>query len=123
MNKCFLIGNLTEDPKVSTTSSGIAMCAFTLAVNRDFPEKDGTRKCDFFRCVSWRKTADLCGQYLAKGRKVSVIGSIHFDTFKGKDGVGKNTHQVTVDSVEFLTPKNEQPKDDWSNITDADMPF
>ena len=76
MNKAILIGNLTRDPEVRTTGSGTTVCTFTIAVNRRFQNQAGERVSDFFNIVAWRQLGELCGKYLSKGRKVSVIGEI-----------------------------------------------
>lgn len=108
MNKAILIGNLTRDPEIRTTQSGISMCSFTVAVNRRYNAADGTRQTDFIPVVTWRKTAELCGQYLAKGRKVGVVGEIQTRSYEAKDGTKRYVTEVVADEVEFLTPRGEQ---------------
>ena len=77
MNKVYLIGNLTRDPEMRSTSTGIPVCNFSIAVNRRFRNaQTGQQETDFFNIVAWRQLAELCGRYLAKGRKVAVFGSI-----------------------------------------------
>ena len=66
MNKVFLIGNLTRDPELSSTTSGISYCRFTLAVSRNFASKDGKRETDFINIRVWRALADNCAKYLKK---------------------------------------------------------
>ena len=75
MNKIFLVGNLTADPDYSVTSNGTPMCRFTVAVNRRFSGQSEERTADFFRVVTFRKTAENCSSFLAKGRKVGVMNS------------------------------------------------
>ncbi|MEL7610658.1 MAG: single-stranded DNA-binding protein [Bacillota bacterium] len=108
MNKAILIGNLTRDPEVRTTQSGVSMCSFTIAVNRRFTNADGSKQTDFIPIVTWRKTAELCGQYLAKGRKVAVIGEIQTRSYDAKDGTKRFVTEVVADEVEFLSPRGEQ---------------
>lgn len=108
MNKAVLIGNLTKDPEVRTTQSGVSMCSFTIAVNRRFTGSDGTKQTDFIPVVTWRKTAELCGQYLAKGRKVAVVGEIQTRSYDAKDGSKRYVTEVVADEVEFLSPRGEQ---------------
>ena len=76
MNKVFLIGNLTKDPEMRSTQSGVAVCNFSIAVNRRFKNANGEQETDFLNVIAWRQLAELCGKYLAKGRKVAVTGSI-----------------------------------------------
>ena len=75
MNKVFLIGNLTRDPELSETASGVTMCRFAIAVNRNY-STDGERQTDFFNCTAWRGLADTVSRYAKKGKKVAVSGSI-----------------------------------------------
>ena len=64
MNKAILIGNLTRIPRCALRRAAVSMCSFTIAVNRRFTGSDGSKQTDFIPIVTWRKTAELCGQYL-----------------------------------------------------------
>ena len=106
MNKAILIGNLTRDPEISHLGdNGTPCCRFTLAVNRRYANKDGERKADYISIVVWRELATLCGQWLAKGRKVGVIGSLQSRSYDGQDGLKRYVTEVVADEVEFLFPK------------------
>ncbi len=110
MNKLTIIGNLTRDPELRTTSSGVNVCDFTVAVNRR-QRKDaqsGQPDADFFRVTAWRQLADLCARYLSKGRKVCVVGPVSVHTFTGNDGNTRASLEVTADDVEFLSSRNDQ---------------
>lgn len=109
MNKVILIGNLTRDPETRTTGSGLTCCQFTLAINRRFKNADGNREADYINVVTWRQTADLCARYLAKGRKVCVVGQIQTRSYDAQDGSKRYVTEVVADEVEFLTPA-EQPR-------------
>lgn len=76
MNKVYLIGNLTRDPELAETSSGIKVCRFAIAVNRTYAGSDGNRETDFFNITVWRTQAENCGRYLKKGSKVAIVGSL-----------------------------------------------
>lgn len=102
MNRLTIIGNLTRDPEMHTTSSGINVCSFTVAVNRR-RKVDGQPEADFFRVTVWRGLADVCQQYLTKRSKVAVIGSVAVSTYTGNDGTTRASLDVTADSVEFLS--------------------
>ena len=106
MNKVFLIGNLTRDPEIRTTTTGIQVCNFSIAVNRR-RRAEGTQETDFFNIVAWRQLADLCSKYLSKGRKVAVTGSVSVSTYTGNDGTTRASLEVTADDVEFLSPRGE----------------
>ncbi len=106
MNKVILIGNLTKDPDVRTTGSGTSVCTFRIAVSRRFANQQGERMSDFFDVVAWRQLADLCGRYLAKGRKVAVVGELQNRSYDAKDGTKRYVTEVVADEVEFLTPRD-----------------
>ena len=106
MNKVILIGNLTRDPELSETPSGIAVCRFSIAVSRTYANSEGTRETDFFNITVWRGLADNCSRYLKKGNKVAVIGSLQTRSYEDKDGVKRNVIDVIASDVEFLTPKS-----------------
>ena len=108
MNKIFLIGNLTNDPETRTTQSGVSVCSFNIAVNRRFSQAGGERQTDFFRINAWRQLGDNCQRFLAKGRKVAVVGELQPRTYEDKNGVTRMSLDITADEVEFLTPKNAE---------------
>ena len=105
MNKVFLIGNLTKDPEMRSTQSGVAVCNFAIAVNRRFKNANGEQETDFLNVIAWRQLAELCGKYLVKGRKVAVTGSIQTRTYEAKDGSKRTAWDIVADEVEFLTPQ------------------
>ena len=109
MNKLTIIGNLTRDPELRTTTSGVNVCSFTVAVNRRNRRDDqnGQPEADFFRVTAWRQLADICSRYLAKGRKVCVVGSVSVHTYTGNDGTTRASLEVTADEVEFLSSRND----------------
>ena len=102
-----MIGNLANDPKSRTTSSGIATCTFRLAVQRRFANASGVREADFIPVVCWRQTAELCSKYLLKGRKVAVEGSIQTRSYDAQDGTKRFVTEIIADNVEFLSSREE----------------
>lgn len=108
MNKVVLIGNLVRDPEVRATQSGISVCNFTVAVNRRFKKENGEQETDFLNVIAWRQLAELCGKYLAKGRKVAVTGSIQTRQYEAKDGSKRTAWDIVADEVEFLSPQSQQ---------------
>ncbi len=108
MNKVILVGNLTRDPELSETPSGIAVCRFAIAVSRDYANADGTRETDFFNITVWRGRAENCGKYLKKGNKVAIVGSLQNRSYDDKDGVKRYVTDVVANEVEFLTPRSSQ---------------
>ena len=107
MNKVILIGNLTRDPELTETPSGVAVCRFAIAVSRDYANADGTRETDFFNITVWRARAEVCGKYLKKGNKVAVVGSLQNRTYDDKDGNKRKSVEVVADNVSFCGSKNE----------------
>ncbi len=106
MNKVILVGNLTRDPELTETPSGVAVCRFAIAVSRDYASADGTRETDFFNITVWRGRAENCGKYLKKGNKVAVVGSLQTRSYEDKDGIKRNVTDIVASEVEFLTPKS-----------------
>ena len=109
MNKLIIIGNLTRDPETRTTSSGISVCDFTVAVNRRNSRANagGQPEADFFRVSAWRQLGENCQRFLAKGRKVCVTGPVTARTYQANDGTTRVSLEVTADDVEFLSSRND----------------
>lgn len=107
MNKLTITGNLVRDPELRTVGSGINVCTFTVAVNRR-KKAEGQPEADFFRVSAWRGLAETCSKYLAKGRKVAVVGRVSAQAYMGSDGTAKASLELTADDVEFLSSRNEQ---------------
>ena len=97
-----------RNPELRTTTSGKQVCSFTVAVNRRRSEGQ-EQEADFFRVSVWNKMAEVCQKYLAKGRKVAVVGPVRVSTYTtGQDGVTRANMDVLAESVEFSSPKSEQ---------------
>ena len=105
MNKVILIGNLTKDPELSTTNSGINYCRFTLAVPKRFVQ-NGDRDAEFINIVVWRVQADNCHKYLKKGSKACVVGSLQTRSYDAQDGSKRYVTEVVAEEVEFLSTKS-----------------
>ena len=105
MNKVLLIGRLTRDAELS--QSGSTYAKFTLAVNRQFKDKDGSKKADFINCVAFGKTAEILTQYTQKGSQIGVDGSLQVSSYE-KNGVKQFSTSVVVESIELLGSKGEQ---------------
>ena len=138
MNKIFLIGNLTRDPEMRTTNSGVSVCTFTVAVNRRRSGAEaGQTEADFFRISAWRQLGENCNRFLAKGRKCAVTGTLTLQTYTGNDGQTRSSLEVQADEVEFLTPRSEQTgnsqpaagsapaarSNEFIQVNDDDLPF
>ena len=112
MNKVFFIGNLTRDPELSETNSGVPVCRFAIAVNRRFSAGDAERQTDFFNVTAWRGLADNVAKFCKKGNKVAVTGSIQIRNYEDNAGQKRTFVDIIADDVEFLTPKGGASSDD-----------
>lgn len=112
-NKVFLIGNLTRDPELRYTTSGIPVARFAVAVNRfkkgGAAEGEGGQDVDFINIVAWRRLAEICGEYLKKGRPVAIEGRLQISNFTGKDGQPRTMSEVIADGMQMLGQRNQQP--------------
>jgi len=107
MNKVILVGNLTADPELTRTPNDVAVCRFTLAIQRRFANQNGERQADFIPIVVWRQAAENCGKYLKKGSRAGVSGSIQTRSYDAQDGTKRYVTEVIADEVEFLsTPRD-----------------
>lgn len=123
MNKLTIIGNLTNNPEMRVTQSGINVCSFGVAVNRRRAQ-GAEPQADFFRVSAWRGLAENCQKYLAKGRKVAVTGSVSVSVYTASNGEARANLEVNADDVEFLSPKNEdQPQQATVNHSQPQLPM
>jgi len=114
MNVICLIGRLTRDPELRYTPSNIAVCKFTLAVDRKF-KSDGQPTADFINCVAWRSTAEFISKYFDKGVRMGVTGSLQINTWENEEGKKMYSAEVLVNSIDFADGKKDvstsaQPK-------------
>lgn len=106
LNRVVLIGRLTKDPELRYTPSGVAVATFTLAVDRNFKNANGERDTDFIPCVVYRQLAELCANYLSKGRLASVDGRLQIRSYDAQDGQRRWVTEVIAENVQFLSPKD-----------------
>lgn len=118
MNKLHIIGNLVRDPELRTTNTGKDVCSFTVAVNRR-NKREGEPDADFFRVTAWNERGKLCKQYLSKGKKVSVVGSVSVNLYHKQDGTAAASLEVNAEDVEFLSPRDGG----FVPVQDDDDPF
>lgn len=127
MNKIFAIGNLTKDPELRKTQSDVSVCTFSIACNRRFKNASGEREADFLNIVVWRAQADSCYQYLKKGSKVAVAGSLQSRSYEDKDGNRRFVTEIVADEVEFIGVRgdksNADPFADMAPAADEELPF
>ena len=104
LNKIQLIGNLTRDPEMKYTKNGAAITRFSIATNRSWKDDAGnkTESVTYHDCVAWSKLAEICGQYLSKGKPVYVEGRIDKRPWEDKDGIKRINVEVTVNDLIML---------------------
>lgn len=104
VNKVILIGNLGRDPELRYTQGGQAVANFTLATTDRFSSKDGERqeRTEWHRIVAWARTAELCAQYLSKGRSVYIEGRLQTREWEDREGQKRRTTEIVAQTVQFL---------------------
>ena len=140
MNSVVLVGRLAQDPELRyIAGTGMPVVTFTLAVGREFTDKNGERGVDFIDIQAWNKQAETVANYLKKGNMVSVNGSIRVETYTDKEGNRRRSFRINANRVEFLIT-DRQPKTtnqmkepifepsfgedfDFTAIDDTDLPF
>ena len=102
LNHITIMGRLTRDPELRRTGSGIAVASFTVAVDRDFGNRDGgERETDFIDCVAWRQTGEFVSKYFTKGSMIVVSGRLQIRNWNDKEGNKRRTAEVVADNCYF----------------------
>ncbi len=122
-NKIFLAGRLTKDPELRYTNNNLAVCSFTLAVNRVFA-KEGQQQADFIPITAWGKTAEFCSKYFVKGQKVIVIGRLQVRSWDDNEGKKRWSTEVVAEEVDFADGKksstgNSNTSDSYEPVQDS----
>ena len=109
LNQIVLMGRLVRDPELRRTGSGTAVASFTIAVDRDFADKQsGEKETDFIECVAWRQTGEFVSKYFSKGRMIVVSGRLQVRKWKNKDGENRYSTEVIAENVYFGDSKKEE---------------
>ena len=107
MNKVFLIGNLTRDPEMRSTQSGVPVCNFSIAVNRRFRNaQTGQQETDFLNIVAWRQQAEFVSKYFQKGSLIAIEGSLQTRQYQDKNGNNRTAVEVVANNINFAGSKN-----------------
>ncbi len=114
LNKVILVGRLTRDPETRYTSGGLALCKFSVAVDRRSKNQSGEKVTDFFYCTAFRQTAEYVQQWLGKGSLVAVEGRIEIDNVEQQDGSKRTYVNITCDSVQGLDSPRDSGGDNYS---------
>ncbi|MDT0886623.1 single-stranded DNA-binding protein [Staphylococcus pseudintermedius] len=128
LNRVVLVGRLTKDPEFRTTPSGVSVATFTLAVNRNYKNKNGEQQADFINCIVFRKQAENVNNYLSKGNLAGVDGRLQSRSYENQEGRRIFVTEVICDSVQFLESKNNnqsnnQPQQQRGQVPAQDNPF
>lgn len=110
LNKAIIVGRLTRDPEVRTTTSGINVTSFGVATNFVWTDQSGTKKeqVEFHNIVAWRKLGEIVGQYLRKGSRVLVEGRLQTRNWEGQDGSKRNRTEIVADNLIMLDSKGDR---------------
>lgn len=106
LNHVTVMGRMTKDPEMRRTENS-AVTSFTVAVDRDFKNKDGNKDTDFFNCVAWKNTAEFVSKYFHKGSMAVVSGRLQTRSWTDKDGNKRSTTEIVADNVYFGESKSE----------------
>ena len=130
MNKAILVGNLTKDPELITTTNGVDVARFTIAVQRKYKNANEEYESDFINCVAWRSSAEFIHKYFKKGNKIGIVGSIQTRSYDAEDGTKRYITEINVEECEFVQSKksddnkSEEPKEpEMQPIDDDGLPF
>lgn len=132
LNKVQLIGNLGRDPELKYTSAGVAVATFSIATSDSWKDQEGNtqERTEWHNIVAWRKLAEICGEWLKKGKRVYIEGRLQTRSYE-KDGVKKYTTEIVADQLIMLdgAPKSAPAGDSEAVASDAapakedDLPF
>lgn len=129
LNKIVIMGRLTRDPELRRTQSGVSVTSFSLAVERDFKNPDGSRETDFIEVVAWRNTAEFASKYFSKGRMAVVEGRFQIRDWTDKEGNKRRSAEVLAESIYFGDSKRDDAPTEntaptFEEIDDeGDIPF
>ena len=109
LNQAFIMGRLAQDPEVRHTQSGVTVCSFTLAVDRDIKDKQtGERKTDWIPVTAWRGTGELVSRYLHKGDSIVVVGRLEIQEWTDRQGNKRTTPNVSAENVYFTGGRRQE---------------
>ncbi len=139
LNSIIIMGRLTADPELRSTSSGLSVTSFNVAVDRGYVRAGEERKADFIPVVAWREKADFVSKYFRKGSMIAVQGSLQSRNYEDKNGNKRVAYEVIADQISFCGSKSESGSvsgessspssysnsvaDDFSSVVDDDLPF
>lgn len=105
-NKVILMGRICRDPELKTTQSGVSMCRFTIAVDRQFQKQGEERQADFFDVTAWRQTAEFVCKWFSKGKMILIDGKLQNDNYTDQNGNKVYRNSIIADNVSFCGDKS-----------------
>lgn len=128
MNNVNLLGRITADIELKHTPSNVAVCSFSLAVDRGYKNESGTKQTDFIDIVAWRNTAEFISKYFSKGQRMAIQGRLQTRDWEDKNGNKRKAVEVVVDNAYFADGKKSEaptftPMPDDLEIDDGELPF
>ena len=118
LNIAVIMGRLTADVELKTTNSGISVCSFSVAVDRNYSKQGTERQTDFINCVAWRQSAEFISKYFHKGSMIAINGSIQTRNYTDKNGNNRTAVEIVVDQANFCGSKSESGTGNFSAHTD-----
>ena len=109
LNKAILMGRLTRDPELRHTQSNMAVCSFSLAIDRGRKDQNGERQTDFIDCVAWGRQAEFVAQWFTKGSMAIVVGRIQSRRWQDQNGNNRTAIEIVASNINFVTPKSQNP--------------
>lgn len=129
INTAVIMGRLTADPELRTSTSKLSVVVFDVAVDRNYIGSDGTHATDFIHCVAWRKTAEHISQHFRRGQMIAIKGALQTRTYTEKHGVNRSVMELVAEHVSFCGDKKtsivqgaQMQFDNESGVED-DLPF
>jgi len=129
LNHITVMGRLTKDPELRRTQSGIPVCSFSVACDRDYKNADGERNTDFIDIVAWRQTAEFVNKYFTKGRMAVIDGRLQLRDWNDRDGNKRRSAEILANSINFgdSKPQNQaapDPAPGYGDMADGgELPF
>ena len=139
INKAILIGRLTTQPELKKTQSGVSISSFSIAVQRNYKDVNGTYPTDFINIVTWRNTAEFVCKFFTKGQLIGIVGSIQSRNYEDKNGNKRTAIEVVADEAQFVESKRESAYNErqefkappvaggndieFEEVEDDDLPF
>lgn len=123
MNSCSFIGRLVAEPELRFTTSGVGICTFTLAVERNFKNKDGERETDFVDCQAWRGLSEVIANHCKKGDQIGIVARYQKRKYQNNEGQNRYSHEFVVSELTFCQKANSNSQNTNTGQTKPDDPF